>query len=123
MTDPLRSAIAGRAPAMIERITALASVNSYTANKAGGDRVGAMLAEAFGALPGVRVRTLASAQYADHLVVETEAGARTSAGCVALVGHLDTVFAPGSFDEVQVDGELLRGPGVLDMKGLSLIHI
>lgn len=117
MTDRIRAAVAGRAPAMIERISALASVNSYTANKAGGDRVGHMLAEAFAAVPGLRVRTIPSATYADHLVIETDAGARGSAGCVGLVGHLDTVFAPGSFEDVRVDGPLLRGPGVLDMKG------
>ena len=117
MTDRLRAAIAGRTASMIERISALAAINSYTANKAGGDRVGALLAEAFGALPGVHVRTVPSATHADHLVIETDAGARGSAGCVALVGHHDTVFAPGSFEEVRVDGELLRGPGVLDMKG------
>lgn len=117
MTDRLRAAIAGRTPAMIERISALAAINSYTANKAGGDRVGALLAEAFAALPGVSVRRLPSERYADHLIVETEAGARSSEGCVALVGHHDTVFAPGGFEEVRVDGELLRGPGVLDMKG------
>ncbi|HLK38754.1 MAG TPA: M20/M25/M40 family metallo-hydrolase, partial [Polyangiaceae bacterium] len=36
---------------------------------------------------------------------------------VALIGHLDTVFAPGSFEGYRRDGALARGPGVLDMKG------
>jgi glutamate carboxypeptidase len=36
---------------------------------------------------------------------------------VALVGHLDTVFPPGTFEGYRVDGPLRRGPGVLDMKG------
>ena len=36
---------------------------------------------------------------------------------VALVGHLDTVFPPGTFEGFRRDGDLARGPGVLDMKG------
>ena len=36
---------------------------------------------------------------------------------IALIGHLDTVFPPGTFEGYQRDGELARGPGVLDMKG------
>ncbi len=36
---------------------------------------------------------------------------------MALVGHLDTVFPPGTFEGYRRDGDLARGPGVLDMKG------
>jgi glutamate carboxypeptidase len=36
---------------------------------------------------------------------------------IALVGHLDTVFPPGTFEGYRRDGDLARGPGVLDMKG------
>jgi glutamate carboxypeptidase len=36
---------------------------------------------------------------------------------VLLVGHFDTVFPPGTFEGMRYDGDLLRGPGVLDMKG------
>lgn len=37
---------------------------------------------------------------------------------VLLVGHYDTVFPPDSgFDGVTVDGEVVRGPGVVDAKG------
>jgi glutamate carboxypeptidase len=34
-----------------------------------------------------------------------------------LVGHLDTVFPPGTFEGFQVEGDQARGPGVFDMKG------
>jgi glutamate carboxypeptidase len=117
MTDAIRAAVAGRAEAMVERIVALAAINSHTGNPEGGRKVGAALAGLFGALPGVSVRTITSEKYADHLVIETDAAAPTSAGCVALVGHLDTVFPVGSFETVSRDGDILRGPGVLDMKG------
>jgi glutamate carboxypeptidase len=38
-------------------------------------------------------------------------------GAVLLVGHHDTVFPKASFAGFREDGALLRGPGVLDMKG------
>lgn len=117
MTDAIRAAIAGRAEIMVERIVSLAAVNSHTGNPEGGRKVGAALAGLFGALPGVSVRTIASERFADHLVIETDAAVKTSEGCVALVGHLDTVFPLGSFETVGRDGDILRGPGVLDMKG------
>ena len=37
------------------------------------------------------------------------------------MGHLDTVFPPGTFEGYRVDGALRRGPGVLDMKGGLLV--
>jgi glutamate carboxypeptidase len=36
---------------------------------------------------------------------------------VVLVGHHDTVFPPGTFEVWERQGDRLRGPGVLDMKG------
>jgi glutamate carboxypeptidase len=33
------------------------------------------------------------------------------------MGHYDTVFPPGTFEGYRRDGDLSRGPGVLDMKG------
>jgi glutamate carboxypeptidase len=117
MIERIRAALAGREEAMLAEIERLAAVNSFTDNRAGGLRVGEMLAEGLERIPGVSVRTLPSERYADHLVASTAAAAASPAGCVAIVGHLDTVFPPGSFEETRRDGGLLRGPGVLDMKG------
>jgi len=102
---------------MVERIVHLAEINSHTGNPEGCAKVGAALSGMFGALPGVSVRTVPSSRFADHLVVETDAAVATSSGCIALVGHLDTVFPVGSFETVRREGDILRGPGVLDMKG------
>ncbi len=117
MIERIRAALAGREEAMVAEIERLAAVNSFTDHREGGLRVGAMLAERLSSIPGVSVRTIPSERYADHLVASTEAARASSAGCVAIVGHLDTVFPPGSFEEIRRDGGLLRGPGVLDMKG------
>src|SRR5262249_22556082 len=66
---------------------------------------------------GVSVRHVPSTRFAPHLVATTQAAEGSPAGCVAIVGHLDTVFPPGSFEGFTRDGALCRGPGVLDMKG------
>ncbi len=100
--------------AMEERIAALVEVNSFTDNVDGGRKVGAMLRELF-AIDGIGSEVKRSARYADHLVFASRPKATVPA--VALVGHLDTVFPPGVFEGYQRDGDLARGPGVLDMKG------
>src|SRR6202022_4296365 len=84
-------------------------------NPEGGRQVGALLRALF-AIDGVHTTVCPSERFADHLVFRTqpELSNRTA---VALVGHLDTVFPPGSFEGYRRDGGFARGPGVLDMKG------
>ncbi len=64
----------------------------------------------------------AEGRYADHRVYATPA-ATSDRRALALVGHVDTVFprAMGFFGFAR-EGDVMRGPGVLDMKsGLSSI--
>ena len=42
---------------------------------------------------------------------------------MGLVGHLDTVFPKGTFEGFSRDGDIARGPGVLDMKSGLVIAI
>lgn len=111
---------------MEEVLASLVELNSYTDNADGGRLVGSMLRDLFGRAgragaahgsdaDAVRERVIASARYADHLVFETPSA--QSAPPIALVGHFDTVFPPGVFEGYRRDGDLARGPGVLDMKG------
>lgn len=90
----------------------LVEVNSFTGNPEGGRQVGAMLREL---LEGddLRCEVHASERFADHLVFSTPANGAP----IALVGHLDTVFPPGTFEGYRREGNIARGPGVLDMKG------
>lgn len=104
----------GKTAAMEAALAPLVEINSFTENAEGGRLVGAALRELF-TLEGLAARTVASAKFADHLVFSST-GARDRAP-VALVGHLDTVFPPGTFEHFRVDGDLRRGPGALDMKG------
>ncbi|MFO0762517.1 MAG: M20/M25/M40 family metallo-hydrolase [Byssovorax sp.] len=126
MIEPIsaiRAALAGRQEAMLSAISRLCAQNSYTDNPEGGRRVGAMLGELLREIPGVSVRTVTSERYADHLVAATAAAEASPAGCVAIVGHLDTVFPPGSFEDLRRDDGILRGPGVLDMKGGLVVAV
>ncbi|HZU81527.1 MAG TPA: M20/M25/M40 family metallo-hydrolase [Polyangiaceae bacterium] len=101
--------------AMEESLARLVDVNSYTENPEGGRKVGAMLRALFG-FEGVHAAVCPSERFADHLVFRTRPE-QPNRGAVALLGHLDTVFPPGSFEGYRRDGHLARGPGVLDMKG------
>jgi glutamate carboxypeptidase len=101
-----------RAPQMEAALAKLVGENSFTANIAGGNRVGKILRDLFSCRDlGCEVKP--SASFADHLVFTTRAPGRP----IALVGHLDTVFPPGEFEGFRREEDLARGPGVLDMKG------
>jgi len=93
----------------------LVEQNSFTDNVEGGRAVGELLRQGAFAIEGLRCAVHPSTRYADHLVFTSD-GAR-GASSIALVGHLDTVFPPGTFEGYRRDGTLARGPGVLDMKG------
>jgi glutamate carboxypeptidase len=112
----LQRLVARRAP-MLERLRHLVEVNSFTDHPEGGARVGEMLAADIAAIPGMTVEARPSSRYAPHLVAWSAAAAKGAAGCTALVGHLDTVFPPRTFEGWSESGDIARGPGVLDMKG------
>src|ERR1700690_1570826 len=107
--------LAERAKAMEAELAELVDINSFTDNTDGGRKVGAILSSRTFAIEALEKKSVASARYADHLVFRTRGDA--SRRPIALVGHLDTVFPPGTFEGFRRDGDLARGPGVLDMKG------
>ncbi|KPF63404.1 hydrolase [Porphyrobacter sp. AAP60] len=117
------------AATMLAQVEAWGAINTGTANLAGLARQAAMLAEAFGALPGTvelvdpapvtAVAADGSAfekPHGQHLVVRVRPQANRR---ILLTGHMDTVFpADHSFQNQRwLDGEVLNGPGVADMKG------
>jgi glutamate carboxypeptidase len=100
---------------MEDSIARLVAVNSFTENVAGGREVGALLQVDALAIPGLDCEARPSTRFADHLIFSTKP--KSEKPPIALVGHLDTVFPPGTFEGFRRDGDLARGPGVLDMKG------
>ncbi len=109
--------LAGEQAKMETALAELVSINSFTENVEGGRKVAALLEELFAdcSLDMRRVPSTTK-KFADHLVM-TSSWTTTGISPVALVGHLDTVFPPGTFEGYRRDGDLARGPGVLDMKG------
>src|SRR6185436_19660482 len=97
-------------------LAALVGENSYTSNVAGGNKVAGLLRATF-ENADLRCEVKESPSFARHLIFRTGAVGRP----IALVGHLDTVFPPGTFEGYRRDGPLARGPGVLDMKGGLLV--
>ncbi len=101
---------------MEQLIAELVNISSHTPDRDGNTRVATHFADAAraltkGGLDGGVVRS-PSGKYGDHVVFANGGG-----NAVLLVGHHDTVFPRAAFDGFREDGTLLRGPGVLDMKG------
>src|SRR5262245_30814860 len=115
----------GRRDPMLAEIERLCMINSFTDNPQGGRKVGELLAEIAAAIPGLwsrRVET-ESGRFAPHWLFGTKAVEASAEGAVAIVGHLDTVFPPGTFEGFRYDGTIARGPGALDMKGGLVVAI
>src|SRR5262245_24125837 len=118
MIDRVKAALWAREEAAMELLETLVRTNSFTENREGGGVVGEKLAAELRGIQGIGfVRAVPSERFAPHWVAATEAAARSAEGCVALVGHLDTVFPPGTFEGFRREGPFAHGPGVLDMKG------
>ena len=112
---------------MVELRETLTNINSGTLNKAGIDAITGIFSRelaglgfSIGTLPGEVIEmphcpgSNLSIDVADHLLA-TRAGSGTR---VLLMGHMDTVFPPDSpFQEFSLDGGIMHGPGVFDMKG------
>ncbi len=93
----------------------LCNQNSYSYNKAGVDRVSAMIIDRLaGILPLYETRK--QKELGDHHILRNS---RSGAGKgIYLVGHADTVFPPDHpFQECRLQDDQLIGPGTGDMKG------
>lgn len=114
---------------MLDRVADWARVNSGSSNLDGLERIAGLLADAFSALPGQltleeperveavgadgRLHAVAHGRNL-HLVVRPDAPVQ-----LLLTGHMDTVYgADHPFQRLEWLGpQVLRGPGVADMKG------
>ena len=115
LLDLLKWCHARRDP-MLGLLEELCMQNSFTTNAAGGTRVAEVLARELGAL-GLEVTLHPSERFGNHVSAKNAPARDSATGAIALVGHLDTVFPPGTFESFTRDDELAYGPGVVDMKG------
>lgn len=115
----LRKFIDGQMPATWEFLRQMVSINSWTLNPAGVERLGRFTAEQFAAL-GFTAEFVPSAnpQFGHHLVMTRRGKSPRS---LALISHLDTVFPPEEEERNNfhwsVEGDRIYGPGTQDIKG------
>ncbi len=121
MLDPVQllDSLTGRLPAALDLLRQMVSINSWTENPDGVNRLGKLTAACFAEM-GFVSETVASANpaYGDHLVLTRHGSSGSS---LALVSHLDTVFPPEEEEHNdfhwQIDGDRIYGPGTHDIKG------
>lgn len=116
-------AVKANAAADLDLLERSVRINSGTQNVAGVRAVGELFRKEFDQL-GFATRWIAMPPEmgrAGHLVAE-HSGTRGKR--LLLLGHMDTVFEPGSPAPLwQRDGKLIRGQGVADMKGGDVIVV
>jgi glutamate carboxypeptidase len=102
-----------------QELKQIIEINSYTGNKAGVDEASARFATWIEAL-GMQLERHHREHIGDHLLFRSR---HTGGKKLLLLGHLDTVFAPGSFEGFHEDEAWIYGPGVCDMKGGNYIAL
>ena len=95
-------------------------INSYTKNKAGVDQVGTVFDEQFRRL-GYDVEIFTRELLGNHRYYTAPYDPQKKR--LLLLGHLDTVFPPGKFEEYSEDDDWVYGPGVCDMKGGNVVAL
>ncbi|UPW20399.1 M20 family metallopeptidase [Agarivorans sp. TSD2052] len=102
------------------QLKSIIDLNSYTKNKQGVDQNGAMFRswmEQLGYCTEVFVRE----NIGNHLHFRSAYNPKLPR--VLLLGHLDTVFPPKTFEGFREDAEWVYGPGVCDMKGGNIVAL
>ncbi|SFV90856.1 Acetylornithine deacetylase/Succinyl-diaminopimelate desuccinylase and related deacylases [hydrothermal vent metagenome] len=94
-------------------------INSWTKNKEGVDRNGEIFAYWMEEL-GFTLTRYPREKIGDHLhLISPQKEGRK----LLLLGHLDTVFPPGTFEKFKEDDAWIYGPGVCDMKGGNYVAL
>jgi glutamate carboxypeptidase len=122
-TPTFSAACEERLPAALKFLRGMVEINSFTANAAGVNAVGRLIAETFAPLGfsavTVPAKAPAGTQRGDHFFLATPR--RDDRPTLALVSHLDTVFPEE--EERRNDfrwrweGRRIYGPGTNDIKG------
>ena len=100
-------------------LKSIIEINSWTKNKEGVDKNGAIFTNWLEEL-GMQLTRHTRETIGDHLHFKStkKEGAR-----LLLLGHLDTVFPPHTFEDFREDETWIYGPGVCDMKGGNFVAL
>ena len=96
----------------------IVNINSYTKNKIGVDKVSKIFDSWFSEL-GFKIQTHTRENIGNHKHYTSPH--QKNAKKLLLLGHLDTVFSPGKFEDFKEDENWIYGPGVCDMKGGNIV--
>jgi len=122
MINSIEKYLKDREEEMFALLERLVSINSYSANIEGVNKVVDVLQEVTHEM-GFTTRRMPNEHTGDNLVAENRTRARNGGGPL-LVGHMDTVFPPEmGFDTFRREADKTYGPGVTDMKGGLVIAI
>jgi glutamate carboxypeptidase len=115
--DALRVAIAADLPAYLEDLGELVNIDCGSFTPVGVEEVGRWVA-AFLAELGAEVETRPDPEGRFASTVIGTFHGQTGGARLLLIGHMDTVFDPGTVAErpFRIDDDVAYGPGVTDMK-------
>ncbi len=102
-----------------DELKSIIEINSWTKNKEGVDKNGEIFSKWMEAL-GYTTQRHPRVEIGDHLHFKAP---HSTGKRLLLLGHLDTVFPPGSFESFSEDREWIYGPGVCDMKGGNYVAL
>ena len=111
--------VSERLPAYLDDLATLCGIDCGTYTPAGVDEVGRFVAARFAALGGsVETRPDPTGRFGATVIGRFD-GQPGAGPRILLIGHLDTVFDPGTARArpLRVEEGIARGPGVTDMKG------
>jgi len=96
------------------------NINSYTKNKSGVDAVGLIFDNWLEDL-GFETTLYKREEIGNHRYYTSPELPNEKK--LLLLGHIDTVFPPNTFNEFTDDSEWVYGPGVCDMKGGNIVML
>ncbi len=115
MRGPLLSFLNSTENTAIALLEELVNINSHTANAGGVSNVQSRIEAELRRL-GMQIERHSRDGYGDLLIARTALASAQQP--VLLLGHADTVYPTSSEQDRFVrDGDIARGPGVMDMKG------
>ena len=100
-------------------LKSIIEINSWTKNKEGVDKNGHIFRQWLETL-NYTVEVHTRTEIGNHLHFKS---AHKEGKKLLLLGHLDTVFPPETFENFTEDAEWIYGPGVCDMKGGNYVAL
>ncbi len=103
----------------LQDLEKIVKINSFTKNKAGVDAVSCQMSEWLCEL-GFEDIVYEREEIGNHHLYKSS---KKDGKRILLLGHNDTVFPKGVFEEYREDDEWIYGPGVCDMKGGNIVAL